>query len=57
LTPPDANADRNAPTLNLYSTPDGRKTSAFPGGVEPNGALVGVAEFAYGVTDWFEQGL
>jgi hypothetical protein len=38
-------------------TPDGRKTPAFPGGVESNGALVGVAEFAYGVTDWFEQGL
>jgi hypothetical protein len=38
-------------------TPDGRKTPAFPGGVESNGALVGVAEWAYGVTDWFEQGL
>jgi len=38
-------------------TPDGRKTPAFPGGVESSGALVGVAEWAYGVTDWFEQGL
>jgi hypothetical protein len=38
-------------------TPDGRRTSVFPGGVESNGALVGVAEWAYGVTDWFEQGL
>ena len=38
-------------------TPDGRKTPAFPGGVESNQALVGVAEWAYGVTDWFEQGL
>src|SRR5271169_123773 len=38
-------------------TPDGRKTPAFPGGVESNRALVGVAEWAYGVTDWFEQGL
>lgn len=38
-------------------TPDGRRTPVFPGGVESNGALVGVAEWAYGVTDWFEQGL
>ena len=38
-------------------TPDGRKTPVFPGGVESNHALVGVAEWAYGVTDWFEQGL
>jgi hypothetical protein len=38
-------------------TPSGAKTPAFPGGVESNHALVGVAEWAYGVTDWFEQGL
>ncbi len=38
-------------------TPDGRKEPAFPGAVESNHALVGVAEWAYGVTDWFEQGL
>jgi hypothetical protein len=38
-------------------TPDGLKTPAFPGAVESNHALVGVAEWAYGVTDWFEQGL
>jgi hypothetical protein len=38
-------------------TPDGRRTPAFPGGVESDRALVGVAEWAYGVTDWFEQGL
>ncbi len=38
-------------------TPDGRKTPAFPGAVESDRALVGVAEWAYGVTDWFEQGL
>jgi len=38
-------------------TPDGRKQPAFPGAVESNHALVGVAEWAYGVTDWFEQGL
>jgi hypothetical protein len=38
-------------------TPDGRKTPAFPGAVISDHALVGVAEWAYGVTDWFEQGL
>jgi hypothetical protein len=38
-------------------TPDGRRTPTFPGGVESDRALVGVAEWAYGVTDWFEQGL
>ena len=38
-------------------TPDGRTEPAFPGAVESNHALVGVAEWAYGVTDWFEQGL
>lgn len=38
-------------------TPVGLKEPAFPGAVESNHALVGVAEWAYGVTDWFEQGL
>ncbi len=38
-------------------TPIGLKTPAFPGAVESNGALVGVAEWAYGVRPWFEQGL
>ena len=38
-------------------TPNGAKNPAFPGGVVPNHAYVGVAEWAYGVTDWFEQGL
>lgn len=38
-------------------TPTGQKQPAFPGAVESNHALVGVAEWAYGVTDWFEQGL
>jgi hypothetical protein len=38
-------------------TPDGRTTPAFPGAVESDHALVGVAEWAYGVTPWFEQGL
>ncbi len=38
-------------------TPEGRKTADFPGAVISNHALVGVAEWAYGVTPWFEQGL
>ncbi len=38
-------------------TPSGLKTPAFPGGIIPDRAYVGVAEWAYGVTDWFEQGL
>jgi hypothetical protein len=38
-------------------TPSGRTTPAFPGAIISNRALVGVAEFAYGVTDWMEQGL
>src|SRR6516162_1959068 len=38
-------------------TPDGRKTAAFPGGIIPDESLNGVPEWAYGVTDWFEQGL
>ena len=38
-------------------TPDGLKTPRLPGGLVPNGTLNGVPEWAYGVTDWFEQGL
>jgi len=56
----DANiADKGKFNLMIHNnfTPDGRKSPDFPGGVESNHALVGVAEWAYGVTDWFEQGL
>ena len=56
----DANiAERGKFNLMIHNnfTPDGRKTPDFTGGVESNHALVGVAEWAYGVTDWFEQGL
>ena len=35
----------------------GQKTPAFPGGLIPDKAYDGVAEWAYGVTDWFEAGL
>lgn len=38
-------------------TPKGQKTAAFPGGIIPNRSVNGTAEWAYGVTDWFEQGL
>jgi hypothetical protein len=38
-------------------TPSGLKTPAFPGGLVPNQTLNGVPEWAFGVTDWFEQGL
>ena len=38
-------------------TPSGRTEPEFPGGVVPEHALNGVPEWAYGVTEWFEQGL
>jgi hypothetical protein len=38
-------------------TPIGRKTADFPGGIIPNESVNGAAEWAYGVADWFEQGL
>jgi hypothetical protein len=44
-------------TLHNNFTLDGLKTPAFPGGLIPDKSLNGVAEWAYGVTDWFEAGL
>ena len=38
-------------------TPIGLITPRFPGGLVPNHTLNGVAEWAWGVTPWFEQGL
>ncbi|HLZ00983.1 MAG TPA: hypothetical protein VKR55_02390 [Bradyrhizobium sp.] len=38
-------------------TPKGLKTPRFPGGLVPDQTLNGVPEWAWGVTDWFEQGL
>lgn len=38
-------------------TPIGRKTPDFPGAIIPNDSVNGAWEWAYGVTDWFEQGL
>ena len=38
-------------------TPAGRKTPDFPGGIIPNHSDNSAVEWAYGVADWFEQGL
>ena len=44
-------------TLHNNFTPSGLKEPAFPGAVVSHHAWVGVPEWAYGVTDWFEAGL
>src|SRR5665213_1033201 len=51
--------DHHKISLELHNnfTFEGRKTADFPGGVISNHAYVGVAEWAYGVLPWFEQGL
>jgi hypothetical protein len=38
-------------------TPIGRTTPEFPSAIIANDSLNGAAEWAYGVTPWFEQGL
>ncbi len=38
-------------------TPVGRETPAFPGAIIADDSVNGTAEWAYGVTPWFEQGL
>jgi hypothetical protein len=38
-------------------TPIGRKFAGYPGGIIPDHSVNGAAEWAYGVADWFEQGL
>src|SRR5258706_6882077 len=52
-------AERGKFNLMIHNnfTAKGLKEPAFPGAVQSDHALVGVAEWAYGVTDWFEQGL
>ena len=52
-------AEKGKLNLMLHNnfTPRGQKDAAFPGGLVPDRAYVGVAEWAYGFTDWFEQGL
>src|SRR5260221_45547 len=44
-------------TLHSNFTPKGSTTAAFAGGIVPNHSFNGVAEWAYGVNDWFEAGL
>jgi len=44
-------------TLHQNFTVKGAKEPAFPGGLISNHAYVGVPEWAYGVTRWFELGL
>lgn len=44
-------------TLHSNYTPSGQKQPAFPGGLVPNHTYNGTSEWAYGVTDWWEQGL
>jgi hypothetical protein len=45
--------------LMIHTTyvPIGRKTPDFPGAIIADHSVNGAAEWAYGVTDWFEQGL
>ena len=52
-------ADPGVLNLEVHNnyTFEGLKTPRFPGGLVPNHTLNGVPEWAYGVTDWFEQGL
>ena len=52
-------ADQGVFNLIIHTnfTPVGRKTPDFPGGIIPNHSVNGAAEWAYGLTDWFEQGL
>ena len=44
-------------TLHNNYTPNGIKTPEFPAALADDGTLSGVAEWAYGVTPWFEAGL
>jgi hypothetical protein len=44
-------------TVHTNFTPLGRNVPDFAGGIIPNHSVNGAAEWAYGVTDWFEQGL
>jgi hypothetical protein len=52
-------ADQGVFNLMLHTnyTPIGRKTPDFPGAIIPNHSVNGALEWAYGVADWFEQGL
>lgn len=43
--------------IHMNSTPIGRKTPDYPGAIIANDSFQTTAEWAYGVTPWFEQGL
>ena len=43
--------------IHMNFTPIGRKTPDFPSAIVANHSFQNTAEWAYGVTDWFEQGL
>lgn len=44
-------------TIHTNYTPIGQKTPAFPGAIIADDSVNGAAEWAYGVTPWFEQGV
>jgi hypothetical protein len=44
-------------TLHNNYTPNGSTVPSYPGGIVPDHALNGVAEWAYGAAPWFEAGL
>lgn len=52
-------AEKGVFNLMIHSnfTPVGRTAPPYPGAIIANNSLNGTAEWAYGVTDWFEQGL
>jgi hypothetical protein len=52
-------ADQGVFNVMVHSnfTPSGRKAADFPGGIIANHSVNGAVEWAYGVTDWMEQGL
>src|SRR5579863_2696702 len=52
-------ADQGIFNIMVHSnfTPVGRKNPDYPGAIIPNHSLNGAVEWAYGVTDWMEQGL
>jgi hypothetical protein len=52
-------ADKGKFNIMLHNnfTPSGLKTPGFPGGIVPDKSYNAVAEWAYGVTEWFEAGL
>jgi hypothetical protein len=52
-------AEKGKINLMIHSNfiPIGQTTPSFPGGIIPNHSFNGTAEWAFGVADWFEQGL